>query len=233
VIPRHVVSLLVLFALGAAPLPPTIYVAPGGTRVAGASNPGNPYNLVLPNGRIVAPAGTSIVVGMNALGVALTPDGRYAIVTNDDEREANAYSRYAPQVRGGYSLAVVDTATMRVASVYNETGDQYQFFLGVAALTDPKDPSRTIVLASGGPSNLLHVLRVDVDGILHEDESPIALPSPNDPRYANQAKAYPGWIALSANHQIAYVVNNLANTVSAVDLASRGVLQSAPVGYFP
>ena len=65
-------------------MPPTIYVSPSGTRVAGAPNPSNPYDTVLPNGRIVSPAGTSVVVGMNALGVTLTPDGRYAIVSNDD-----------------------------------------------------------------------------------------------------------------------------------------------------
>src|SRR6185437_13806011 len=103
---RPVTAAALAFALlGAAPLP-TIYTAPAGSRAAGAPNPARPYNVILPNGRIVAPVGRSVVVGMNALGVAVTPDGKYAVVSNDDEREESAQSSIVPQARGGYSLAV-------------------------------------------------------------------------------------------------------------------------------
>jgi hypothetical protein len=50
---------------------------------------------VLPNGRIVKPAGTSIQIGMNPLGSALTPDGKYLITSNDDEREGGFTSLQA------------------------------------------------------------------------------------------------------------------------------------------
>lgn len=215
--------------IGAAPLP-AVYTAPAGSRVAGAPDRLHPYDLVLPSGRIVSPVGKSVVVGMNALGVTVTPDGRYAIVSNDDEREGTAVSRIVPAARGGFTLAVVNTATMRVASVYHADGDA--FFMGIAALKDPARPSQTLVLAAGGPSNKLQFLQLDASGTLHATGS-LEMPLADDPRFANRGHAYPGWIALAPNHRVAYVVNNLANTVSAVDLRTRTLLHSAPVGFFP
>ena len=216
--------------IGAAPLP-TIYTAPAGSRPAGAPNPANPYSVILPNGRIVSPVGKSVVVGMNALGVTVTPDGKYAIVSNDDEREDEAVSRIVPDVRGGYTLTVVDTASMQVTDVFR--GEHESFFLGIAALKDPLYPSQTLVLAAGGPSNTLHFLELDALGKLHESGAALAMPLANDARLANNGHAYPGSIALAPNHQVAYVVNNLSNTVTAVNLRTRTLMHSAPVGYFP
>ena len=216
--------------LAAAPLP-AVYTAPAGQRPAGAPNPANPYNFVLPNGRIAAPVGRSIVVGTNALGVALSPDGRYAVVSNDDEQEGTAVSRLVPGVRGGYSLAVVDTATMRVTDVYAPAGAR--FFLGVAALRDPADPARTLVLASGGGSDELRFLQLDGSGKLSEAAPPLPIAPPGGTGNANAKHAFPGWIALSADSRIAYVVDNVGNTVTAVDIAARRATASAPVGFFP
>src|SRR5215467_634286 len=51
--------------------------------LAGPNKFGNYFAGVLPNGRKVTPAGTSIQIGMNTLGVALTPDGKYLVATNN------------------------------------------------------------------------------------------------------------------------------------------------------
>jgi YVTN family beta-propeller protein len=228
---RGITAAALAFALlGAAPLP-TVYTAPAGSRIAGAPHPGNPYDVILPNGRIVAPVGKSVVVGMNALGVTVTPDGKFAIVSNDDEREQNATSSIVRGVRGGYSLAVVNTATMAISDVYH--AEHQAFFLGVQALKDPAAPSRTLVLAAGGPSNTLHFFEIDSRGKLHQSSGPLAMPVASGSRFANDNRAFPGSIALAPNHRVAYVVNNLANTVTAVDLRARKVLHSVPVGYFP
>ena len=74
---------LAAVTLGAAPrpVPLIVYSAPAGNRPAGA-DPIAPATSILPNGRIASPDGRSIVVGTNPLGVALTPDGRFAIVSN-------------------------------------------------------------------------------------------------------------------------------------------------------
>lgn len=205
--------------------------------MAGAPNPADPYNVILPNGRTVSPVGKSVVIGMNALGVALSPDGKYAVVTNDDEREGQAVSHIVPEARGGYSLAVVNTSTMAVTDVYR--GEKQTFFLGVVALKDPANPSQTLVIVAGGANDTVRFLRLDGRGKLHDTNAMggtlavLAPPRPTNPRYANQNHAFPGWIALSANHRIAYVVNGLANTVTAIDIAKRTLLHTVPVGYFP
>jgi len=59
----------------------------GAELFAGPNKFGSYYAGVLPNGRKVTPAGTSIQVGMNPLGLTLTPDGKFAITSHDDERE--------------------------------------------------------------------------------------------------------------------------------------------------
>ncbi len=215
--------------LGAGPLP-TIYSAPAGARIAGPPDWRVPYDTVLPNGRIVDPAGASVVVGMNALGVALTPDGRYAIVSNNDEREAAANSSIAANVRGGYSLSVVDTSSMRVTDVYARPG--VPFFLGVAAIDDPANPRSTLVLASGGPSDSVRAFTLDSIGRLAE-ERVLPIPTAQDARYANASHAFPASIAVAPNGRVAYVVNNVANSVTAIDLATRRVMNTVPVGYFP
>ena len=216
--------------LGAAPLP-AVYTAPAGSRIAGAPNPANPYNVILPNGRIVAPVGKSIAVGMNALGVTLSPDGRYAIVSNDDEQEAGVASRLVAGVLGGYTLAVVNTATMAVTDVY--ASPDAKFFLGVVALKDPANPAQTLVLASGGGAQNVAFFHLDSAGKLHQAGAPLSMPFPGDARYANAKQAFPGWIALSQNRRSAYVVNSLANTVTSIDLRARRVTATAPVGFYP
>lgn len=215
----------------------TIYAAPAGNRIAGAPNPNNPYNAILPNGRTVSPIGRNVVVGMNALGVALSPNGKYAIVSNDDERVSAAVSRYSP-VHGGYSLTVVNTATMRVTDSFTAAG--VKFFLGIVAVNDPAHPGQTLVIAAGGGNDVVYFFQLDAGGKLTQETPPLQtmppVPLPSHPLYANANRAFPGWIALSANRRIAYVVNNLGNAVTDVDIATRRLMHEGPpwsVGYFP
>jgi len=218
---RILTCLLFVALIGAAP---AVFSAPAGDRPAGMN--------VLPSGRLLTPAGVSVPVGMNALGVAISPDGRYAVVSNDDERESSARNARDPRVVGGYSLTVVDTKTMRVTDVYVAQKNE-AFFVGIAALKDPADPLQTIVLASEGPANAIRVFTLSSAGKLAAAGSPIAMPLPSDPRFANNGHAFPSSIALSADRKRAYVVNNLANSVTAVDLERRAVLGSTGVGFFP
>lgn len=215
----------------------TIYAAPAGDRIAGAPNPNNPYNVILPNGRTVSPIGKSVVVGMNALGVALSPNGKYAIVSNDDERESAAVSNYSP-VHGGYSLTIVNTATMRVTDNFTAAG--VKFFLGIVAVNDPVHPGQTLVIAAGGGNDVVYFFQLGTAGKLTQETPPLQtmppVPLPSHPLYANANRAFPGWIALSANRRIAYVVNNLGNAVTDVDIATRRLMHEGPpwsVGYFP
>src|SRR5215469_8619725 len=125
---------------------------------AGPNKFGSYYAGVLPNGRKVAPAGTSIQIGMNPLGVAVTPDGKFLITTNDDERESGFASSQNPGVNlGGYSISVIDTSSMTVVSQTNVAG---KFFVGLQVTgTGPYT-----VWASGGGDNDVKIFSVSTTG---------------------------------------------------------------------
>jgi DNA-binding beta-propeller fold protein YncE len=213
--------------------PTVIFQAPAGKDPAGPLSPSDPFGQVLPSGRLLHPTGRSVVVGMNALGVALTPDGRYAIVSNDDERQAKTVSALDGVTTGGYSLAVVDTGTMTVVSRYKDPSET--FFVGLAALRDPAQPSRTLVLASGGATNAVYAFDLDASGTLAPDPTHrIDIPGPTDDRFANKGHSFPSTIVLSPTGASAYVVDNLGNDVAQIDTATRTLTGTpVPVGYFP
>src|SRR6266496_5335670 len=137
----------------------------GAELFAGPNKFGSYFAGVLPNGRIVTPAGTNIQIGMNTLGVALTADGKFLITSNDDEREANLPSYQSSINLGGYSLSVVDTATMHVVSQYNVAG---KFFVGLQVTGG----GPYTVWASGGGDNDVKLFTVSTAGAI----SPAAVP---------------------------------------------------------
>ena len=83
------------------------------------------------------------MLGASVRGLAISPDGHYAVV-------------------GGPTLTVVDARTMQVATVREEGP-----FEDVAAVRDPSDPANTIVLASG--ANGVRVYALAADGSLSPD----------------------------------------------------------------
>ena len=212
---------------------PIVFEAPAGRRPAGEVSPGEPFDRVLPSGRIVHPTGSSVVVGMDALGVALTPDGRYAIVSNDDQRQVKAITAYDGITGGGYSLAVVDTTTMHVVDRYRDPNES--FFAGVVAIADPANPSGVLVLASGGPSNAVYVLDLDAMGHLTPDaHHTISIPGPIDDHFWNAGRSFPSTLVVSPSGARAYVVDNLGDDVAQIDVATRALVGTpVPVGFFP
>jgi YVTN family beta-propeller protein len=210
-----------------------IFEAPAGQLQAGPLSATDPYQQVLPSGRILRPAGKSVVVGMNALGFALAPGGRFAIVSNDDQSESRTVSALDGASTGGFTLAVVDTATMTVVDRFKDA--KHRFFAGVVALKDPANPAGTLVLASGGADNVVYAFDLDAAGHLTPDAQPaIAIPTPSNAQLANNGKAFPATIVLAPSHAHAYVVNNLGNSVVALDTRTRTVT-GAPVdvGFLP
>jgi len=224
--PYLAAALAVVF-LGAAarPEPLLVYSAPAGDRPAGADAV-LPTDSVLPDGRLGAPAGKSVFVGTNPLGFALSPDGRFAIVSNDDQRTGGlSIPNSEPPLAIGYSLTVVDTQTMNVVDVFRDPS--VTFFMGVAAVRDPNDPSATLVFASDGALGAVRVFDLDALGHLALEPQPIALPRDGS------AHAFPASIAASPDGRTLYVVDNVGDTVSAIDVASRRIVQTMPVGYAP
>ncbi len=169
--------------------------------------------------------GSSVFVGANPLGLALSPDGRFAIVTNARHGAPATPAASDATLVPGYSLAVVDTLTMKIAAIYHDASAK--FYMGVAAARDPNDPARTIVLASDTGAGVVRVYDLDAAGQLTPEPAPIALPVQNGRR------PFPAGIAIAPDGRTAYVADNLGNTVVAIDLVTRAALASAAVGDFP
>jgi YVTN family beta-propeller protein len=213
--------------LGAVPRPNQliVYSAPAGDRPAGADAI-HPADGVLPDGRLLAPAGKSVFVGTNPLGFTLSPDGRFAIVSNDDQRTGGLSipASEAP-LAIGYSLSVVDTATMNVINVFHDPAAT--FFVGIAAVPNPRDPSTSLVFASDGANGVVRVFDLDGTGNLTMEPQTIPIPG------RVNGKSFPAGIAAAPNGTEVYVVDNLGGTLSAIDVNARRIVRTVPVGDFP
>lgn len=220
------------------------------------------YHGVLPNGRIVRPAGTSVQIGMNPLGARLTPDGKFLITSNDDERDSGYPSQDTtpPTNIGGYSLSVIDTSTKKVVSQI--TAGKFFIGLQVTSTTGPTGPYYT-VWASGGGENNIKLFNVSSSGEITALSS-ISIPpftsanagfvsnykpdaafdradmSGNKPpvpsgfdRKNGAQTTFPAGSALSPDGQYLYVACNGDNSLAMIDTASRTVVKQIPVGYFP
>jgi DNA-binding beta-propeller fold protein YncE len=218
----------VLFGAASHRTPLTIYRAPAGTRPAGPS-PQRATAAVLLDGRIAAPLGDTIFVGTNPQGVALSPDGRYVVVSNDGASRETP-PRPKSRLVAGYSLAVVDTATMRVVDVFQDRDDA--FTSGIAVVRDPRNPAQTLVLASDGPHDVVRVFDLSYDGVLSTETS-IPLPVADAPGFAGDGRAFPSSIAVSRDGRTAYVVESIGQIVAAIDIATRAVTDGTPVGLRP
>jgi DNA-binding beta-propeller fold protein YncE len=206
--------------LGAAPRPAplTIYSAPAAARPAGASRE-RATDAILPDGRTAAPLGESTFIGTDPLGLAVSPDGRYVVVANAQQNAA--VGEVPPSASGivaGYSLAVADARTLRIVSVYRDSG--LTLFTGVATANDPNDRTQTLVLASDGGRGLVRFFSLGSDGSL-------------TPQGQISVTGFPDKIAIGSGGRVAYVTSNIGNAVTAIDLASRRIVGSASTGYFP
>jgi YVTN family beta-propeller protein len=224
-------AIFAAFLFGAARrhVPLTVYSAPAGTRLAGVSSERDTAGI-LPDGRIVSPVGAAIFVGTNPQSVALSPDGRYAVVGNDDADTSITPRSGTQGLVSGYSLVVVDTARMRVTDVYSDPAAT--FYAGLAVVADPHNPAQTLVLASDGAHDVVRVFDISYNGKLTPEQA-IALPVASSPGYAINGRAFPSSIAISPDGRVAYVLESLGQIVATIDIGTRTVRDSVAVGLRP
>ncbi len=115
------------------------------------------FDGVLPNGKIVAPAGIVAQIGMHPLGSALTPDGQYLVISCDDERNitgglstllSTTATGGSVNLLGGYSVTVLRTSDMTVAA-QSSVGS---LFVGLQIV--PSGSGYTIYASGGGDQNV-------------------------------------------------------------------------------
>jgi len=228
----------------------------GAELFAGPNKFGSYFAGVLPNGTKATPAGMVAQVGMNPLGAVLTPDGKYLITSNDDEREDKFTSFQSAVNLGGYTLSVIDTSSLTVISQINSVG---KFFVGMQATgTGPYT-----VWASGGGDNDIKLFSVTAGGVISANGHIVVAPiTPStsgyvsnytpDPyfntvqgngykppvpsgfnRSSGAQTTFPAGSALSPDGKYLYVVCDGDNSVAVIDTAAQKVVKQVPVGYFP
>ncbi len=226
----------------------------GAELFAGPNKFGNYFSGVLPNGRIVTPAGVSVQVGMNPLGIALTPDGKYLITSNDDERDGTLSSVHNSSNQGGYTLSVIDTTTMTVVS---QITTAVSYFIGLQVTGS----GPYTLWAAGGASHSVKLFAITPAGVITSTGNiPIApilpqnagyvsnyIPSqaafnpvsnkPPVPTNFNRTKGsqltFPAGLTLSPDQKYLYVACNGDNSVAVIDTATKTVVRRLFVGYFP
>ncbi len=229
----------------------------GAERFAGPKQFGdNYYHGVLPNGRIVLPAGQSVQVGMNPLGARLSPDGKFLITTNNDDDDASLGSQRSETNVGGYSLSVIDVRTMTVVSQISSAG---RFFIGLQITGS----GPYTVWASGGGDNSIKRFTVSANGVISPTDSVTIRPiTPSQSGYvshyrpgkefatmdaagnrppapsgfdrtAGAASTFPAGSMLSPDGKFLYVACNGDNSLAVIDTATFAVVRQVPVGYFP
>ena len=222
--------------------------------LAGPSKFGSYYAGVLPNGRKVTPAGISIQIGMNPLGIAVTPDGQFLVSSNDDEREGGFASYQSPTNVGGYSLTVVNTSNFSLASQLHTS---QRFFVGLQ-ISGPTGGPYT-VWAAGGPDNDVKLFSLSSTGVLTPGTPANIIIPPSLPQNAGYVSNYipgaplttstavpsgfskttgaqitfPAGMQLSPDGKYLYVACNGDQSVAIIDTTTKGVLKRLPAGAFP
>lgn len=173
-------------------------------------------DAVLPDGRLLTPAGRTFPAGDLPLFLALSPDGRYLVASNDGA--------------GHQSLTLLDLKTGALSSlqptppVNPRTGKPIRHTLFGTLLFKGDQ-----LFAAGGGSNQIYRFQL-VQGHLVELPS-ISLAAPQM-GVKTLNTFYPTGLALSPDGQTLYVTENLGNRLAMVDLAT-GTIRSVPVGVYP
>ena len=139
-----------------------LFAGPNKDADLGLSGRPSPYfDAVLPNGKIVTPAGQVAQIGMHPLGSALTPDGKYIVLSCDDERNITGGYSVQPSptatnnLAGGYTITVLRTSDLSVVAQtpLNAVGP---LFLGLQVVANGS--AGYTIYASGGGSHNVKVL---------------------------------------------------------------------------
>ena len=163
---------------------------------------------VLPNGRTVEPAGMQLAAETMPLSLALLPDERFLLVSNDGYRDED----------GEQYLQVVDTASL----VRTKTATGIGQFLGLAVAADG---SRAFIAqdSNSGPAMVRSLSRL-AEGAVLDSDAVAELPR----------ASFPSGMALSPDGQHLYVLGMATNALYSVDLATGTVHEAdAKVGNYP
>ncbi len=191
---------------------PWIITAPAGDRFVSIDKNGE---TIIPNGRIVAPAGKSIVVAPHPYGLTLSPDGNTAVTANSGT--------------GPLSITIIrnilsDTPTVQQVPPGPSTdqGVLASVFMGLAVSNDNKT-----VYVAGGQENKIFLFDL-ATGEKHGQIDCSFISEESD-----YSHGYIGDLTLSKNGKKLYAVDQIGFRMLIVDLASGKLEHNVPVGRYP
>ena len=159
--------------------------------------------ILLPNGWRLSPAGTHLGVGELPLNADLSPDGRYAIITNDGTAQ--------------HSISIVDldrwevTQTLRIPKAW----------LGIKFF----DAGKRFV-ASGGNDNCIRIYRFEDGTATEEDSVSVGRPWPKD-------KIWLAGLDVDHSTSTAFVAGKEDSRLYVIDLAGKRVRKTIPLPAIP
>lgn len=186
--------------------------APAGSEVTRIDRDGE---TIIPNGRLLTPAGNNVTVAPHPFGLALSPDGQTLISANSgtDPFSLSVVSEPGsaePSVRQIPPGADTDPAVLNAV------------FMGLAVAGD----NRTLYVSGGNDGNI-----AIFDLVSGERSATIDLNVPAAGR--DWRDSYIGDLKLSPDGKMVWAVDQANFRLVGVDVASRTVAKVAPTGRYP
>jgi len=191
---------------------PWIIRAPAGNRYVSIDKSGE---TIIPNGRIVAPAGKSIMVAPHPYGLIVSPDGNTAVTANSGT--------------GPLSITIIRNILSDTPEVQQvppgpstDRGVLASVFMGLAISND----SKTAYVA-GGQEN--KIFRFDLETGEKQGFIDCSFVS----KQSDYSHGYIGDLTLSKDGKMLYAVDQIGFRMVIIDISSGLLEHNVPVGRYP
>ena len=169
---------------------------------------------IIPNGRIIAPAGKTIQVAPHPFGLALSSDGKIAVTANSGVRP--------------FSISILDQLDQDLPRVRqipegyeNDEGVLESVFMGLAIT-----PDNQFVYVGGGTSN--KIFQFDLESGEKIDSINCAVVADRD-----YTDGYIGDLILSKDGTRLYAVDQIGFRLLIIDTETKEILHNVPTGRYP
>ncbi len=170
---------------------------------------------VIPNGRLLTPAGQSFTIAPHPYGLALSSDGNIAITANSGTKPISISI-----------LRNINTATPDIQQIPpSPSGDKgilESVFMGLAISPDNK-----LVYVAGGQANKVYIFDI-VSGTAMG-----SIDCSSKDKNSDFSHGYIGDMTITHNGRFLYAVDQIGFRLIAIDLAKQKVLSNTPVGRYP
>ena len=174
-----------------------------------------PSSAILPNGRIVEPAGNTFLTAPHPYGLTLSPDGNIAVTANSGTTPLSI-TIIRDVLSGNPDIRQVPPGPA------TEKGILASVFMGLAICPDNEK-----VYVSGGQENKIYIFSISTGEKL--DSIDCALQNEN----VDYSHGYIGDMVLTKDGTTIYAVDQINFRVVVLDTKQKKLLHSVPVGRYP